>query len=523
MELVYLWIENYKNIEQQGFNLSPKFECSYNKETKELVVNEKDLYKSIFPEDINITIIVGENGSGKSSLLNCIQVSQKIFIVVLDEELQVYTSNIIIHTSLVQKRLTNDFQRNILYYAMDNKYLRETNRSVNHIILENTNRLITQNYNKLLTLDFNLFNFKPYHIYYDLEDFKFIDYNFELTDEGIESIKSSLGRDYEVETNDILTVVEDLKKIDDEYFNYLLSYFYDIFSFIENTDILERIHPKHNYLIFEKEDLIEILNNNNEHFLPEDIFNLLMENKHQKIEIDKLETIFGEDYNEILFHHSILYELEMNYFSENGASFNSLSHGEKTIYSFFLHLLNTNKSEILLFLDEPDNTLHPNWQKRFLKELIELTQSLNKKAHIIITTHSPFLLSDIPKDNVIYLEKDHNTGLCIDVSNNLDLKSFGANIHTLLSHGFFMKDGFMGSFAKEKIDELLEYLNGNLETIIEDNNEAQYRINMIGEPIIQKQLQKMLDSKRLTKVDKIDLIEAQIKELSIELEQLKDG
>ena len=69
MELVYLWVEEYKNIKNQGFNFSPRFECKYDEDTKELSIDEKKNYTSIFPENINITAIVGENGSGKSSLL----------------------------------------------------------------------------------------------------------------------------------------------------------------------------------------------------------------------------------------------------------------------------------------------------------------------------------------------------------------------------------------------------------------------------------------------------------------------
>ncbi len=30
MELVYLWVEDYKNIQKQGFNFSPRFEYVYN-------------------------------------------------------------------------------------------------------------------------------------------------------------------------------------------------------------------------------------------------------------------------------------------------------------------------------------------------------------------------------------------------------------------------------------------------------------------------------------------------------------
>ncbi len=35
MELVYLWVEDYKNIKKQGFNFSPRFECTYENEKRE--------------------------------------------------------------------------------------------------------------------------------------------------------------------------------------------------------------------------------------------------------------------------------------------------------------------------------------------------------------------------------------------------------------------------------------------------------------------------------------------------------
>lgn len=68
MELVYLWVEDYKNIHHQGFNFSPRFRCEYDEDTKELTIDENKEYVSIFPDNINVTAIVGENGSGKSSI-----------------------------------------------------------------------------------------------------------------------------------------------------------------------------------------------------------------------------------------------------------------------------------------------------------------------------------------------------------------------------------------------------------------------------------------------------------------------
>ena len=68
MELIYLWVEEYKNIKNQGFNFSPRFMCEYDEVTKKLTIKEKKDYVSIFPSNINVTAIVGENGAGKSSI-----------------------------------------------------------------------------------------------------------------------------------------------------------------------------------------------------------------------------------------------------------------------------------------------------------------------------------------------------------------------------------------------------------------------------------------------------------------------
>jgi len=81
-----------------------------------------------------------------------------------------------------------------------------------------------------------------------------------------------------------------------------------------------------------------------------------------------------------------------------------------------------------------------------------------------------------------------------------------------------MEDGLMGEFAKKKIDEAIRLLNQ--EKL--DEKELKYCeqiISIVGEPIVKNQLQRMLDSKRLSK---IDVINKKIQDMTYELEILKE-
>ena len=78
-----------------------------------------------------------------------------------------------------------------------------------------------------------------------------------------------------------------------------------------------------------------------------------------------------------------------------------------------------------------------------------------------------------------------------------------------------MKDGLMSEFAKSKIDITIKYLNQKTLTQ-EQLDYCENIISIIGEPIIKRELQKMLDSKRLSE---IDLIKKQIAELQQELDK----
>jgi len=69
---------------------------------------------------------------------------------------------------------------------------------------------------------------------------------------------------------------------------------------------------------------------------------------------------------------------------------NKLSSGEKQMLIILLSVLVQNYKPYVLFMDEPEVSLHIEWQQR----LIGLVRALNPNAQIILTTHSPAVIMD---------------------------------------------------------------------------------------------------------------------------------
>lgn len=76
--------------------------------------------------------------------------------------------------------------------------------------------------------------------------------------------------------------------------------------------------------------------------------------------------------------------------------------GEDSMLDIF-KLLQSIPEQALLVIDEVENSLHPQAQRRFIKYLLKLTRI--KKLQIILSTHSPFVLEELPPIAKIMLIK----------------------------------------------------------------------------------------------------------------------
>ncbi len=116
-------------------------------------------------------------------------------------------------------------------------------------------------------------------------------------------------------------------------------------------------------------------------------------------------------------------------------------------------------------------TYHPEWQRRFVSILTAFIQEIYPKeccreVQIILSTHSPLLLGDMPSRNVIYLKKDEKTGIT-QTDGRGRIETFGQNIHLILRDSFFLSDGTIGEFAGKKIQNVVDGLE-EIRRVLED-------------------------------------------------------
>lgn len=187
-------------------------------------------------------------------------------------------------------------------------------------------------------------------------------------------------------------------------------------------------------------------------------------------------------------------------------SFNSLSSGEKQMIHAMSAILyqigniesswgNKTKqahySKICLVFDEIELYFHPKYQTMLVAFMIETLQGLHlnkvEDIQIILSTHSPFILSDIPSNDILMIEDGKQK------QPEKGPNTFCANVYDILNNQFFM-NRFVGDFASNKLDELIKDINVYRADPTDDQKEAlQKRIRMIGDDFISLKLTRALE------------------------------
>ncbi len=187
-----------------------------------------------------------------------------------------------------------------------------------------------------------------------------------------------------------------------------------------------------------------------------------------------------------------------------------MSSGERAMQNMFSWLVlmpeldkimdmeRSNYTSKLLLIDEIDLYAHPEWQRKIMDQLISTINEIEKEkpVQIVVSSHSPLILSDFPRQNIIYMNK--RDGKTVVDNNDNHKQSFGANIYTLLKEAFFLENGAVGEFAKKKIYEVYEEFKSkeHSDNYVESKqNEHQSIINMIGDEFVRHEMQRLFDKK----------------------------
>ena len=133
----------------------------------------------------------------------------------------------------------------------------------------------------------------------------------------------------------------------------------------------------------------------------------------------------------------------------DGLSVDRLSEGEKQlILSVGLGLV-LNKKNLLFLYDEPDMSLHPRWQQSFISNM---EKGLDSDSMAVITTHSPSIVSDLQSPNLHLLRG----GKVVTKA----LKHYGKTVESILGD-YFGLENTRSNEVSSKIETLWQLIQDN--------------------------------------------------------------
>ena len=151
-------------------------------------------------------------------------------------------------------------------------------------------------------------------------------------------------------------------------------------------------------------------------------------------------------------------------------------------------------SNAIILLDEAEVAYHPEWQRLYFQAVYNFLQkNILSRTHVqlIIATHSPIILSDVPKQNTVFIKTDISTRNTVSVESE---ETFAANVYSLFKNSFFLDQCMLGAFAEKKLKELADDIRA-----IDEKTECEkieQRINIIGDEFIRRKFLEMYNQKR---------------------------
>ncbi|MDN5046635.1 AAA family ATPase [Aliarcobacter butzleri] len=437
-----------------------------------------------FDNASNLSIFIGKNGSGKSSILEAVGIifkslykgSKIPFTFVIDynlEDKHIGIQNIEEFTI----RINND-----VYSMGELKYFKETQGL--DIFPDNIIAYYSGSNERLKKIfNFGKFLESPF-LYLEDKHFKFILSCLICSD--LERHTEFLKDTFQIEKNENFQMELKVKLFDKK--------------LIEEINLLDQYFKTHLRELLDIQDLLTITKQNLYQADGENIESILKN-------IEKIEFIIGSSdllrycmrlphrFKNGLFEFLISFEEVSDFIYEIGNETNlfknflslsskgilkdvetiftkesnivnhtALSEGEKQLITVIGIKELTTLEESLFLFDEPDTYLHPSWQNTLIEHFSELSND-----QILMTTHSAKLLSFVKDRNIFILENGQWL--------NQEKSTYGRDINWILE--YVMYDSSRPKFILDKIKLAYELMNN--EKYKDAQNIVNELVNIIGD------------------------------------------
>lgn len=139
----------------------------------------------------------------------------------------------------------------------------------------------------------------------------------------------------------------------------------------------------------------------------------------------------------------------------------SLSDGEHQLAQILGMFAMILQSNVLFILDEPESHFNPQWRVKFVKRLLNLPVEGRGGQEVLLTSHAPFVPSDLHRDQVHVFSKDADGKVEIV---RPPIETYGAAFDRILEHCFGVSPP-ISQLARDDINELMK--NGTIEQLRE--------------------------------------------------------
>lgn len=108
----------------------------------------------------------------------------------------------------------------------------------------------------------------------------------------------------------------------------------------------------------------------------------------------------------------------------------ALSDGEHQFIHIYGTVMMVEYDNVLFLLDEPESHFNPKWRIEFITNLSKT--AAGHRQEFLISSHSPYIISDCPKENVFIFEKKTKKV----TAKNPEIETYGAAFDELLKNAF---------------------------------------------------------------------------------------